>query len=128
MARVLILHDESIHKRLLAGICECEGHEIVAAVDTVEEALAVLRSSLRPLVAILERDHSSLHPELPLFPTIYQNPESYRHHRYIAIHCWELSEEEQALLDELQVIVFSSPYHTEALMEAVAQSAALLPH
>ena len=127
MARVFIYFDEPMVKQLLIYRGEDEGHEIIGAVDTVEEALAVLRSTLHPLIAILERDHSSRHPDTPLFPTIRQYPEMYGQHRYITVHWWKLSAEEQALLGELHMIVFTGSFRAEAMLDAVARSAALLP-
>ena len=64
MTQVLVYHWDRCIKQLLAEFCKEDSHEVVAAVDTVEEALAVLRSTLHPIVAILERDHGSITVDL----------------------------------------------------------------
>ncbi len=125
MAHVLVFFDEPCMRKMYAEICRLEDHDVVA-VSTVEDALAVLRSTLHPMIAILERDQSSVHPEHPLFPTIRVHPEDYGHHRYITIHWWPLSDEYQTLLKELDVAVLHGPCTALQLLAAIEYAAAPL--
>jgi hypothetical protein len=127
MARVFIYFDDWSIEAMLIEICTCEGHEIVAAVPTVEETLQILHTTPLPVVAILEHDHSSIHPYYPLFPTLCRYPRRYARHRLITVHWWDISEHEQALLKAMDVITFRGHFRAEAMLAAVAQSAALLP-
>lgn len=58
MAHVLVLHDDQLVRELLTLICEEDGHN-TTSVSTVADALMVLRASLHPIVAVVERDHTS---------------------------------------------------------------------
>jgi hypothetical protein len=126
MGHVLVHWDEAIFRNLFADICRIEGHDVIE-VSTVEDALMVLRTTLHPLVGILERDHSSLHPDYPLFPTIRAHPELYGQHRYVTVHWWRLSDEDEALLRELSVAHTTGPCTVEWLVAAVNDAIASLP-
>ena len=126
MAHVLVFQDEAMIADMIAEFCEAEGHCVTRA-STVEDTLMILRASLHPLIVIAERDHSSLHPDGPFFVTIRDHPEFYAQHRYIAIHWWKLTEDEQALMRELGVPLLHGPfdlYHLLALVDAATASLA----
>ncbi|GAC1449742.1 MAG: hypothetical protein PVSMB4_08180 [Ktedonobacterales bacterium] len=126
MAHVLVFFDWLALQSTITGVCEQEGYA-VTAVSTVEDALMVLRTTLHPLVAIVERDHSSRHPETPLFPTIRQHPDLYGQHRYIAVHAWELSDDERATLRAMGVWIIAMPFSIDTLCEYIAEAVAALP-
>lgn len=124
MAHVLVFYDDSSIAMLIAEICEEEGHA-VTVVHSVEDAHMVLRSSLHPMIALCERDHSSRDhssrdPAGPLFAIIRDHPELYGQHRYIAFTSWSLSDDEQALLDEVGVPLISVPFSLQQLIDAIA--------
>lgn len=126
VAHVLVFNDDSVIRRVFTYVCEDAGHT-VTAVSTVEDALMVLRTTLHPLVAIVERDHSSRHPETPLFPTIRQHPDLYGQHRYIAVHAWELSDDERATLRAMGVWIMTMPFSVDTLCAYIADAVAALP-
>jgi CheY-like chemotaxis protein len=119
MAHVLVFYDEPSIAMLLAVICEEEGHA-VTKVHSVEDALMVLRSSLHPMIALCERDHSSHDPAGPFFVTIRDHPELYGQHRYVAFTSWNLSDDERALLDEVGAPLISVPFTSSQLIYAIA--------
>jgi CheY-like chemotaxis protein len=119
MAHVLVFYDDSSIAMLLTVICEEEGHA-VTRVHSVEDALMVLRSSLHPMIALCERDHSSRNPAGPFFAIIRDHPDLYGQHRYIAFHSWNLSDDEQALLDGLGVPLLGVPFSVQQLIAAIA--------
>jgi hypothetical protein len=125
MAHVLVFFDDPCINQMLTETCRLENHDVVS-VSTLEDALAVLRSTQYPLIAIVERDHSSRHPEYPLFPTIRRYPEHYGMHRYITMHWWPLSADDQALLKELDVVVLRGPCTMQQLVDAVDYAATSL--
>jgi CheY-like chemotaxis protein len=119
MAHVLVFYDDPSIAMLLAMICEEEGHA-VTTVHSVEDALMVLRSSLHPMIALCERDHSSHDPAGPFFVTIRDHPELYGQHRYVAFTSWNLSDDERALLDEVGAPLISVPFTSSQLIYAIA--------
>jgi len=119
MAHVLVFYDDSSIAMLIAEICEEEGHA-VTVVHSKEDALMVLRSSLHPMIALCERDHSSRDPAGPFFVIIRDHPELYSQHRYIAFTSWNLSDDEQALLDGLGVPLLGVPFSVQQLIYAIA--------
>jgi CheY-like chemotaxis protein len=118
MAHVLVFYDDESIAMLIAEICEEEGYA-VTVVHSVEDALMVLRSSLHPMIALCERDHSSRDPAGPFFVIIRDHPELYGQHRYIAFHSWNLSDDEQALLDEVGAQLISVPFTSSQLIYAI---------
>ena len=122
---VLVFCDELAIADLFAGVCEDEGY-VTSVTNSVEDALAALRSAISPLVVIAERDHSSLHPDGPFFQTIHDHPDLYGRHRYIATHAWEIPKAERQMLDAMGVRVFGVPFPIEHLIRAVNQLAAEL--
>jgi CheY-like chemotaxis protein len=119
MAHVLVFYDEPSIADLLACVCSEEGHA-VTTVSTVADALIVLRSTLHPMIALCERDHSSRDPAGPFFAIIRDHPEHYSQHRYIAFKDWSLSDDEQALLDGLGVPLLSLPFTVAQVIDAMA--------
>ena len=119
MAHVLVFYDDPSIAMLLAVICEEEGHA-VTVVHSVEDTLMVLRSSLHPMIALCERDHSSRDPAGPFFVIIRDHPDLYGQHRYIAFDSWNLSDDEQALLDEIGAPLISVPFSSQQLIYAIA--------
>ena len=119
MAHVLVFYDDSSIAMLIAEICEEEGHA-VTVVYSKEDALMLLRSSLHPMIALCERDHSSRDPAGPFFVNIRDHPELYSQHRYIAFTSWNLSDDEQALLDGLGVPLLGVPFSVQQLIYAIA--------
>jgi len=119
MAHVLVFYDDSSIAMLIAEICEEEGHA-VTVVHSKEDALMLLRSSLHPMIALCERDHSSRDPAGPFFVIIRDHPELYSQHRYIAFTSWNLSDDEQALLDGLGVRLLGVPFSVQQLIYAIA--------
>jgi CheY-like chemotaxis protein len=119
MAHVLVFYDDSSIAMLIAEICEEEGHA-VTVVHSKEDALMLLRSSLHPMIALCERDHSSRDPAGPFFVIIRDHPELYSQHRYIAFTSWNLSDDEQALLDGLGVPLLGVPFSVQQLIYAIA--------
>lgn len=119
MAHMLVFYDDPSIAMLLTQICEEEGHA-VTNVHSEEDALMVLRSSLHPIIALFERNHSSHDPARPFFVIIRDHPELYGQHRYIAFDSWNLSDDEQALLDELGVTLLSVPFALPQLIDAIA--------
>jgi hypothetical protein len=118
---VLVFWDEPAILHLVTQVCTEEGYA-VTTVRTVADALMVLRTSLHPIVALCERDHSSLPPDGPFFQHIYDRPDLYGQHRYVAFHSWQLSPEEQALLDALGVPLVSVPFSLTMLLEQIEQA------
>ena len=119
MAHVLVFYDDPSIAMLLTVICEEEGHA-VTVVHSVEDALMVLRSSVHPMIALCERHHSSCDPARPFFAIIHDHPDLYGQHRYIAFHSWNLSDDEQALLDGLGVPLLGVPFSVQQLIAAIA--------
>ena len=119
MAHVLVFYVEPSIAGLLALACEEEGH-VVTIVHTVDDALMVLRSSLHPLVALCDHDLIFRHPSESFFATIRDQPEQYGQHRYIAITCRPISDDEKALLDELGVPLVSAPFSLIEVMDLIA--------
>jgi hypothetical protein len=70
--------------------------------------------------ALCERDHSSRDPAGPFFVIIRDHPDLYGQHRYIAFHSWNLSDDEQALLDGLGVPLLGVPFSMQQLIDAIA--------
>src|SRR5215469_2987476 len=125
MAHILVFQDDPSIRKMIAEICREEGHSVME-VSTVEDALMVLRTTLHPVVGIMERDHSSMHPDFPLFPTIRDHPELYGQHRYIAITWWHLTDDDEALLRELGLPWLAGPFAVERLLDAVNAAIASL--
>lgn len=125
MAHILVFQDDPAIACIIAETCEEEGH-LVTKASTVEDTLMILRTSLHPLIVIAERDHSSQHPDGPFFVTIRDHPEFYAQHRYIAIHYWKLTEEENTLMNELGVPLVRGPFDVDHLLALVDTAAASL--
>jgi DNA-binding NtrC family response regulator len=130
MAHVLVYEDDMDIQSLLANVLEEEGY-LVTTASTAEDALMILRTSLHPLIVVADGDYSFIPPDGPFFVSIRDHPEYYAQHRYIAIHGRNLTEDEEALMRELGVLLLlSMPFdfdHLFALLRAAATSLAQSP-
>lgn len=122
---VVILHNYPAIANLFAFTCEEAGY-VATEVATTGDALMVLRSSLHPLVAIVDCDYSSSHADEPFFQTIYHHPDLYRQHRYIAMHAADVPEEERRSLEAMRVPLVGIPFTLAYLMDLVGQAASEL--
>lgn len=123
MAHVLVFDDDQAIAEMLTMFFEDEGH-VVTKVHTADDALMVLRTSLHPLVAVVERDHSSRHPGGPFFEIVRDQPDLYSQHRYIALHAWQLSDDEKMLMQSLNVPLMGLPFSLDKLLALVAAAVA----
>src|SRR5215469_11175182 len=117
MHDILVFHDDVAIRDMLYEACTLEGYSVTCT-SMVEETLAALRTAPHRLIVLAERDHSSHHPGGPFFEIIRDHPDLYGRHHYIAIHWWQLSEEE-ALLDGLGVPRLKVPLPARQLFEAI---------
>lgn len=126
MARhVLIFHSDPSIARMLATVCEVERFGVTTT-HTVDDTLMMLRSSLHPLVAVADHDHCAVHPDPPFYGTIRDYPDTYGQHRHIAIHWWQLSDEDEALLDELGVSRLQGPFPIQDFVTLLEEAAGQL--
>lgn len=125
MAHVLVFHDDPSIRAFLTDVLEMEGYS-VTSVGTMEDALMVLRTSLHPLIAIVERDRSSRHPGGPFFEIVRDQPDLYGQHRYIALYTWHLSDTEKALMQSLNVPLLELPFSVDKLFVLIAAAVASL--
>lgn len=125
MAHVLVFHDDLAIACLLTEVIEMEGHAVIT-VHTADDALMVLRTSLHPLVGVVERDRSSRHPGGAFFEIVRDHPDRYGQHRYIALHSWELSEDETTLMRSLNVSWLALPFSVDEVLALVNEAVASL--
>jgi hypothetical protein len=127
MTRVFICCSEPIIQDMLVHLCLDEGHQVIGIVPSADQALQVLRTTPHPVVAVVAWDYVGHSPQFPLFPTIGTHSEWYGRHRYVTI-CWSpLPDDERDTLKKLDAVVVQGPFGTDALFDAVAKSADLLP-
>lgn len=125
MAHVLVFYDDRLVRLLLTEICEMDEHA-VTAVDTADDALMVLRTTLHPLVAIVYCGPRSITPQGPFFAIVRDHPELYGQHRYIALRARTLSDDEKALMRSLSVRLLTLPFRSEDLLSALKEEVAAL--
>ena len=123
MAHVLVYYPDRPIRQLVSAICEAEGHT-VTAVDTLDDALMVLRASLHRIVAILDWDHDWQHPSLDFVALRDAHPDWYAQHGYIGLRWHELTAEDAAALAAAGVRIFRGAFAAEDLLRAVAELAA----
>lgn len=123
MAHVLVYYPDRAIRQLVSEMCEIEGHN-VTRVDTLDDALMVLRASLHRIVAILDWDHDWQHPYRDFFALRDANPDWYAQHGYIGLRWRPLTEEDEAVLAADGVRIFRGPFMAEDLLRAVAELAA----
>lgn len=123
MAHVLVYYPERTIRQLVSEMCELDGHTITG-VDTLSDALMVLRASLHRIVAILDWDHDWQHPYRDFFALRDANPDWYAQHGYIGLRWHELAADDEAVLAAAGVRIFGGPFMAEDLLRAVAELAA----
>ncbi|WIG59729.1 MAG: hypothetical protein OJF49_002476 [Ktedonobacterales bacterium] len=122
MAHVLIYSDDEAMTNVLEMSCVDEGHSVTVA-QSAEAALMALRSSLHPIVTIL--DSGALQFTLKhTLAALAADHVRYGEHRYIAIYYSSPREEERALLEELAVAVLGVPFDLSAVSVLIAEAAA----
>jgi DNA-binding response OmpR family regulator len=118
MRDILVFHDDICVAKMLYEVCTLDGYTVTRT-SMVEETLEALRTAPHRLIVLAERDHSSHHPGGPFFEIIRDHPDLYGRHHYIAIHWWQLSEEEVALLDGLGVPRLKGPFTMQQLFDEI---------
>lgn len=121
MAHVLVFYDDYLPiRKLLESVCQDEGHT-VTSVETADDALMVLRTSLHPLVAVL--GPVDYWPEwrspFSYLQTVRDHPDDYQGHRDIALCVLPWYPDEQALLRSLNVSVLGRPFAFEDLLPLI---------
>jgi CheY-like chemotaxis protein len=125
MAHVLVFSESPESALMIRFLCEEEGHAVTLA-STAEDALGVLRTTLHPLVGILDCGLQTQFSRSLLFSTIHRYPALYGHHRYLTLRWSAVPDDEQALLNDLGVSVVYSPFPTEEFVAALDQAIASL--
>ena len=122
MAHVLIYSDDETKTIALEMLCVEEGHSVTVA-QSAEATLMALRTSLHPIVTILDSSASQFTLEHTL-AALAADYARYGEHRYIAIYYSSPREEERALLEELAVAVLGVPFDLPDVAALIAESAA----
>jgi hypothetical protein len=126
MAHVVVAEEEGAHRHVFTIVLEGEGHQVTAPRD-FWGVLAVLRSTLHPVVVVYSRDWYLGHlPERnEWIQALEANRTELRRHRYVSIG-WKpgaLLSWLGALEDELEVDVLQYPIRLEEMIAAVARAA-----
>ncbi len=132
MAHVLVVNDDVTVARMLDMIFTEDGHHVTRA-RTNTEALAVLRSSLHPVVALLRLEVPPMPRNdarvLPLLEVIRDRRATWEPHAYVLV-TWGYPTGDAAidrLVDELGVHILHMPTDSDGFLSAVAEAAATFP-
>lgn len=109
---------------MLIFVCEDAGYP-VTSVETLDDALMVLRTSLHPLITIVEGHYRFRGTFNAFFEHIRDHPNWYGQHRYIALAS-PSSDDEEALLHTLNVALLPHPFPIDKLVDLIAHAAAAL--
>lgn len=121
---VLVFSDNQNIVYMLEAILEEEGY-VVTSASSMDDALMVLRTSLHPLVVLVE--HSVRLKSLvgAFFGAVRSHPEWYGQHRYLAICPYSLPADVEDLLETLHVRQLHIPFNIDPdLLPLVAEAAA----
>lgn len=126
MRHVLVYHDSLAFQLLLATRLELTGYS-VTVVETGDDALMTLRSSLHPIVAVVSQRHCSPPAEGEFFEVVRSHPDLYGQHRFILIQMWPLTAEERQTMRDLGVVTLQMPFPVADLLSVIAHMFASLP-
>lgn len=126
MRHVLIYSEERGLRRFLGLVLQSKGY-VITEVAVMDQALMTLRSTLHPVVTVMQLDTPSGPGGMAFFERIRAAPDLYGAHRFVAASSGAYSQDELDLLDGLGVTVLHPPFAVEELLEQIDRAFESLP-